>query len=186
MAIHSPRKLTYEDFVRIPEDGRRHEILDGAHVVSPAPTLDHQRVARRLCTRLDVFCEATGVGEVFPAPSDVVMSKHDIVEPDLLFVSTARRAILGEAYVQGAPDLAVEVLSPSTRRRDLGRKRVRYEACGVQEYWTLDPKTATAQVLRREGEGFLPPVVLSARNDDRLMTPLLPGLEISLREVFGR
>jgi Uma2 family endonuclease len=185
MAVHSPqRKLTYEDFVRIPEDGRRHEILDGAHVVSPAPSRIHQRIVVRLVTILEGFVEPRGLGEVYVAPFDVVLSRHDVVEPDVLFLSASRAAILTDANVQGAPDLAVEILSPGTRRRDLGEKRARYELLGVLEYWIVDPKAASVLVFRREGEGFLPPVLLTAEADDRLWTPLLPGLEISLREVL--
>jgi Uma2 family endonuclease len=116
----------------------------------------------------------------------VVLSKHDIVEPDIVFISSNRASIVTAKNAQGAPDLVIEILSPSTRRRDLGEKRARYELLGVLEYWAFDPGPATAQVFRREGDRFLPPILLSAEADDRLTTPLLPGLEISLREVFER
>lgn len=187
MAIHSPRKLAYEDFAKIPEDGRRHEILDGAHVVSPAPTPQHQGLLSDLHLRVGSFVEAHSLGRVFFAPLDVLLSPHDIVEPDLLFVAQDRlEEIIGPLYLDGAPDLVVEVLSPSTRRRDLGKKRARYEKLGVREVWTFDLNNATTQVLRREGDRFLPPVVLSAEAGDVLTTPLLPGLEISLRRLFRR
>jgi Uma2 family endonuclease len=186
MAIHSPRKLTYQDFEKIPEDGRRHEILDGVHVVSPSPSRDHQRVAFRLARKLADFVDANRLGEVFMAPFDVVLSDHDIVEPDLLFLSSQRANRLTEANVQGAPDLAVEVLSPSTRRRDLGKKLVRYEKLGVSEYWVLDPKAETALVYARADAGYLPPLRLSAEARDRLTTPLLPGFDLPLRDVFER
>jgi Uma2 family endonuclease len=186
MAIHSPRKLTYQDFERIPEDGLRHEILDGVHVVSPAPSLRHQWVSRGVFRALDSFVAARGLGEVFFAPFDVVLSDHDVVEPDLLFISRERLAILTEANVQGAPDLLVEVLSPGTRRRDLGQKLVRYEKLGVLEYWVVDPKTETALIFRKTGDSFAPPLRLAAEAGDRLATPLLPGFGLPLREVFGR
>jgi Uma2 family endonuclease len=187
MAVHSPtRKLTYEDFARIPEDRQRHEILDGVHVVSPAPTVPHQDLVFAVARKVADFAEVRGLGKVYVAPLDVVLAEHDIVEPDVLFIASSRSSIVGHANVQGAPDLVVEVLSPKTRRRDLGQKRARYEKLGVLEYWAFDPDAATAQVFRREGDRFLPPVLLSAENDDKLTTPLLPGLKISLREIFQR
>lgn len=186
MAIHSPRKLTYDDFVRIPEDGRRHEILDGVHVVSPSPTLWHQRLLGALHLKIGAFVEEHFLGWVFFAPLDVILSSNDIVEPDLFFVSRDRQEILGDRYLEGAPDLVVEILSPGTRRRDLGKKKVRYEALGVREYWTLDPDRGTVQIFRRPGEGFRPPVFLSADAEDLLTTELLPGLAIPLRPLFRR
>jgi Uma2 family endonuclease len=189
MVVSAPRKLTYDDFVRIPEDGRRHEILDGEHVVTAAPFLRHQQVVVELSGQLYVYLKRHNLGRMFTAPADVVLSRHDVVEPDLLFVSNAKLGLLTQKNVQGAPDLVVEVLSPGTRHRDLGKKRVRYELLGVGEYWVLDPDRDTATVLRRatpDSTAFEPPIELSAEADDPLTTPLLPGLEIPLREVFAR
>jgi Uma2 family endonuclease len=187
MAVHSPqRKLTYQDFERFPDDGQRHEILDGVHVVSPSPTPEHQFFLTDLAEILNRFVRERRLGRVSVAPLDVLLSQHDIVEPDLLFVSTERLGIVGPKNLGGAPDLVAEVLSPGTRRRDLGEKRARYEQLGVQEYWVFDLDAATTQVYRREGTGFLPPIFLAAGRNDLLTTPLLPGLEISLREVFER
>lgn len=185
----APRKLTYQDFLRFPEDGKRHEILDGVHVVSPSPLLHHQRLSMRLSLEVGNFVQAHALGELFAAPTDVLLSKHDVVEPDLLFVSAARAAILKDKNVQGAPDLVIEILSPSTRRRDLSSKRVRYELLGVREYWVLDGERDTATVFRRAEEGdahFQPPILLAAEAGDRLTSPLLPGLEIDLRALFAR
>jgi Uma2 family endonuclease len=185
MAIHSPsRKLTYEDFVLIPEDCQRHEILDGAHVVTAAPTRWHQRLIGRLHVEIQNFLDETDLGELYLSPFDVLLSEHDIVEPDLLFYRSERLGLLSDRYAQGAPDLVIEILSPSSRRRDLGTKRARYELLGVGEYWAFDTDAKTTLVFRRDGDHFLPPVRLSAEADDRLTTPLLPGLVISLRKMF--
>lgn len=135
---------------------------------------------------MNTFVRGAGLGKVFVAPLDVILSKHDIVEPDILFISSSRLAIITGKNVQGAPDLVIEILSPGTRRRDLGQKRACYERFGVQEYWAFDVDAATTQVFRREGERFLPPIQFSAEADDRLTTPLLPGFEVSLREIFQR
>ena len=184
MALHDfrRRKLTYEDYLLIPEDGQRHEILDGEHYVTAAPFLRHQRISSRLHTRLGSFIERQGLGELLAAPVDVVLSLHDIVQPDLLFISNERARIAEEKNVQGAPDLVIEIFSKSTRIRDEGIKLERYELLGVTEYWTVDPETRTAKVYRRRGERLETAAEISA--EGALSTPLLPGLEIPLSEIF--
>src|SRR5215207_4967846 len=107
-------KLSYEDYVHFPDDGQRHEILDGEHYVTPAPFLRHQRISMRLTVRLLPFIEQNDLGELFVAPSDVLLSAHDILQPDLFYVSKRRAKIVTEKNVQGAPDLVIEILSPST------------------------------------------------------------------------
>jgi Uma2 family endonuclease len=184
MALHDlpRRKLTYEDYLLIPEDGQRHEILDGEHYVTAAPFLRHQRISSRLHVRLGSFVERHGLGEFFSAPVDVVLSLHDIVQPDLLFISNERTRIAEEKNVQGAPDLVVEIFSKSTRARDEGLKLERYELLGVTEYWTVDPETRTARVYRRQADRLALAAEISV--GDLLTTPLLPGLEIRLSEIF--
>ena len=178
------RKLTYEDYVLFPEDGQRHEILDGEHYVMPAPSRSHQRSSRKLCLKLTLFVDEHGLGEVFYAPFDVLLSQYDIAQPDLLFISNERWAILTEANVQGAPDLLIEILSDSTRRLDETLKRDRYERFGVLEYWLVDSVRRTVRVYRCSGAGFGAPLDLSAVAGDLLTTPLLPGLEIRVSEIF--
>jgi len=185
MAIHSPaRKLTYEDFLRMPEDHFRHEILDGVHVVSPPPDVGHQKALGHIYLEISLYLRECPLGEVYFAPLGVRLADHDVVQPDLVYVSNDKFSRITKRYVSGAPDLVAEVLSPSTRRNDLGKKRARYELFGVEEYWVLDREQRTAMVFRRQGSGFLPPIVLSAEAGDRLTTPLLPGLEIPLDDVF--
>ncbi len=178
------RKLTYEDYALFPEDGQRHEVLDGEHYVTPAPTPGHQITSGRLHLKLGSFVNEHRLGLLLYAPLDVVLSEHDIAQPDLLFLSNERAGLLTQKNVQGAPDLVIEILSDSTRRRDLTLKRARYERCGVREYWLVDPTRKTVRVFRREGEAFLAPVDLAAAADDVLTSPLFPGLEIRLREIL--
>ena len=184
MALHDlrRRKLTYEDYLLIPEDGQRHEILDGEHYVTAAPFLRHQRISIRLSSRLFFFVDRHGLGEILTAPADVILSPNDVVQPDILFISKARARIAEEKNVQGAPDLVIEIFSKSTRTRDEGLKLERYEVLGVAEYWTVDPETRTAKVYRREGERLETAAEIST--DGALSTPLLPGLEIPLSEIF--
>lgn len=187
MAIHggSNRKLTYEDYARIPNDGRRHEILDGAHHVSPAPLVTHQRIGMNLLRVLLPFTFEHRLGHVYGAPTDVVLSPHDVVQPDILFVTTARLGILTRPNVQGAPDLVVEILSESTRWHDQTKKLGRYEKLGVQEVWFFDPRRRTARIHRRIGAaGFGVLLDLGTAAGDTLATPLLPGLEIPVAEMF--
>ncbi len=186
MAQHYPHKrLTYEDYVLFPDDGKRHEIIDGEHYVTAMPTVRHQRIVVRLCCDLGSFIEAHPLGEVLVAPTDILLSPHDIVQPDLLFISNERSWITQEKNIQGAPDLVVEIHSDSTRRLDQIVKRNAYERWGVLEYWMLDPSRKDADVCRRTAEGSLRrQALLAAVAGDVLTTPLLPGLEIPLAEVF--
>ena len=132
-------KFTFQDWLQTPEDGLRHEILDGEHVVTPSPNLHHQRVSRRIQFQLYQPIELTGRGEVFDAPCGVRLSDEDVVEPDLFVVLAQRSEIMLETHVDGAPDLVVEILSKSTGRRDRGIKKSRYARFRVPEYWIVDP-----------------------------------------------
>lgn len=183
--ITQPRKLTYEDFLGFPEDGRRHELIDGEHVVTPSPRTKHQRISMALGTRLHQHVREHGLGQVLAAPMDVVLSDVDVVEPDLIFVSNDRAGIVGEVNLGGAPDLLVEILSESTRRRDEITKRHLYERFGVREYWVVDPVLDSIKVHRPGDDGtFRRAAELTLEAGDTLTSPLLPGLELPLAEIF--
>ena len=177
-----PRKLTYEDYVLFPEDGLRHEILDGEHYVTPAPFIRHQLVSGRLHSRLGPFIEKHRLGVVLYAPVDVILSPHDIAQPDLLFISHERAGILTEPNVQGAPDLVIEILSKKTRRRDEHLKLELYGRYGVLEYWMVDPERRGTKIYRRDGGRLR--LIAEVSVGGALTTPLLPGLEIPLAEIF--
>jgi Uma2 family endonuclease len=178
-------KLTYAELVALPDDGERHELIDGEHYVSGAPTLRHQAVLRNLFRAIDGFVRAHGLGEVFFAPVDVLLSQHDVVEPDLLYVASGRSAILEERVVRGAPDLAVEVISRGTRHTDFVVKRRAYRSFGFGEYWIVDPTSETVEVFRGGGDWLQPAVRLPrAEEPQELTSPLLPGLALSLAQIF--
>jgi Uma2 family endonuclease len=178
-------RLTYDDFVRIPDDGKRHEIIDGVHYVTPSPALRHQLLLGRLYLAVGGFLEThPELGQAFLSPLDTVFSPWDVVEPDLLFVAADQLGILTEPNVQGAPALVVEILSPSTRRRDLGIKRQLFDRGGVREYWIVDPKALEVTVYRRTSDGAFPKAVQLAAGDD-LTTPLLPGFVLSVAKLFA-
>jgi Uma2 family endonuclease len=178
-------RLTYDDYVLIPEDGQRHEIIDGEHYMTPSPVTVHQRTAFRLGLRLGGFVEEQELGEVFSAPFDVVFSKYDVVQPDLLFISKERAEILTDKNVQGTPDLVVEILSESTRQLDEKIKLALYERFGTLEYWLFNAVRQDVRVFRRIGDRLRPVAELSARAGDMLTTSLLPGFELSLARLFA-
>ncbi|HYL04554.1 MAG TPA: Uma2 family endonuclease [Thermoanaerobaculia bacterium] len=187
MTVRSaPSKMTYQDLLRLPEDLLRHELIEGEHIVSAAPTLRHQRVAFNLAFAISAFVRPRALGEVFMAPVDVLFSQFDVVEPDVLFVAAVNAPRLRESHVEGAPDLAIEVLSPSSVRIDRVRKLSLFERHGVREYWLADPATDTLEVYRLTAEGRLTlQESLSHAAGDVLKTPLLAGLRIALSEIFG-
>ena len=178
------RRWTYSEFARLPGDGgARHEIIDGELAVTPAPALRHQRIVTRLVRVLGEVVER-GVGELFAGPVDVLFAEGDYLEPDVVFVSDARSGILSERGVEGAPDLVIEVVSPSTADRDRGSKLQRYRRYGVPEYWIVDPDTATIERWRFGSEAE--PEILG--RDDLLRWA--PGdvdkpLSIDVGEILG-
>ena len=185
-AAPADTRFTYDDFVLFPDDGKRHEIIDGEHYVTPSPNVRHQVLVGRLGFEIELYLRANpGTGHVFLSPLDVVLSHWDVVEPDVLFVAGDQPDILTEKNIQGAPALVVEVLSKSTRKRDAQIKRRLFERTGVREYWLVDPELDAVQVFRPSPEGKLARVVeLTAEDGDVLTTPLLPGCQIALRELF--
>ena len=178
-------KLTYEDFVQFPDDGMRHELIDGEHYVTPSPNTKHQRVSGNLHVLIGSWLEDHPIGRIFSAPYDVVFSNFDIVEPDLLYLSNERMAeVVTPMHVRGAPEIAVEIGSPGTRKRDETIKRRLYERSGVSEYWVVDPEVDLVRIYRRGDEGFGRAIELTREASDILTTPLLPGLDLPLTRIF--
>ncbi len=181
MSVPAALKFTYEDYALLPED-RRYEVIDGEVFVTPSPTLRHQLVKMRLVRLLEDFVWQSGSGTVVDAPFDVTLSRHDIVQPDILFVSRKREALLGERYADGAPDLVVEVLSPSTETRDRVAKAKRYATFGVREMWLVDPAANTIEVLVNSEDGFRREALYGEA--DTVRSAVLAGLEFPAAPVF--
>jgi Uma2 family endonuclease len=178
-------KLTYDDFVLFPDDGKRHELIDGEHYVTPSPNTKHQTVSMTLSILIGGWLEQKPIGRLYHAPFDVVFSNVDVVEPDLLYIAAERVAeVLTPINVRGVPDLVVEIGSRGTRKRDETLKRTLYERSGVKEYWVVDPDIDVVRVYRRLGDEFARPLELSSERGDLLTTPLLPGLELPLQRIF--
>jgi Uma2 family endonuclease len=173
-------KLTYADYERIPDDGLRHEIIDGEHCVSPAPYVDHQTISTRLLVQLYLQIEAPGLGKVLPAPTDVVLSPNDIVQPDILAVLAHRLAIVTRKNIQGAPDLIVEIISSSSRLMDLGKKHELYEKWRVPEYWVVDGEARVVHQFLRVDERYAPAIVCT----DHVVFRGVEGVRIDLTRVW--
>ena len=153
MTIANPLKFTYEDYLNAPTD-KHYELLDGELVMTPAPGERHQSISILLGSKLLQFASEHGLGRVYLAPFDVVLSDVDVVQPDLLFVAHERGHIITPANIQGAPDLVVEILSPSTAERDRTFKRTLYAKHGVNEYWLVDPDAQEITVLLLGERGY--------------------------------
>lgn len=177
-------KLTCEDFLLFPDDGKRHELIDGEHYVTPSPKTSHQVIAGNLYWALRAFIEQQPLGRVLLAPYDVVLSNLDIVEPDLLYISSERFSLITDKHARGAPDLVIEILSEDTRRTDGVPKRRLYERAGVSEYRVVDPELETIKIYRRTDGGFGRATECSRERGDVITTPLLPGFSASLDAVF--
>ena len=182
MATEVAARLTYEDYANMPDD-EQYELIDGELIMAAAPNEPHQEFSMRLGWQFIPAVER-GLGWAYHAPTDVVLSDHDVVQPDLLFVLKENAHIITEANVQGAPDLVVEILSPSTSRRDWNEKRDLYAKYGVGELWIADPDERVVWVMTlRDGE-YDAPVMYG--DTQTFGSPTLAGVTIDLREVFGK
>lgn len=176
MAVVDPRYV-YEDLLTMPDDGRRYEIVEGDLLVSPSPNRRHQRIVKSLVVFLSGL-EAAGLGEVYPAPFDVVLDRYTVFEPDVIFIRTERLGIVTDRNVSGAPDLVVEVLSDSTRDVDLGRKLRAYGRHGVPGYWVVDPDANRVQIFRQEGGAFAEVGALGPEDDLEFLGTVLKVADI--------
>ena len=179
-----PRRWTFAEMLaELPETNLPTELWDGKLVMSPSPSFFHQEIVVRFHDRLRAWVGKHGLGKTGLAPLDMVLTNHQVVQPDVFFVSNERLAILTDR-LRGAPDLVGEVLSPGTRRRDRLDKRDLYEQHGVTEYWLIDPEAQTVEVLfLQRGEYQL---VGRWQPDEQALSRLLKGFKIPVRELLGR
>ena len=175
------RPYTVEDLANTPDDGRRYEVIGGELVVSPAPSTKHQRVSFRLSRILGDYLERVGSGEAFAAPIDVFLGKHDIVQPDLVVILHRHAGRLTDAGIDGAPDIVVEITSPSSQRMDRIRKSATYATFGVPEYWIVDPDTETILVQALVDGRYQ----TGENREGSVRSVQLPDLVIETRDVFA-
>jgi len=175
-------RLTYDEFRQLPDDGKRYELIHGEVHVSPSPNTKHQRAHARLFASLAPHVDKNGLGEVFSAPFDVRLAPDIAVQPDLIFISSARAKIILDNYISGAPDLVVEILWPSTAAYDRATKLGLYATAGVPWVWFLDAEARMVETLKLEGGKYYYDSVLSG--NQILTSPLFPGWQLPLHELF--
>lgn len=174
---------TYEDYLQLPDDGNRYEIIEGELFVTPAPTTDHQYSSGELYFLLKEFIRRNQLGELYYAPYEVHLSEDSRpVQPDLLFIRTENAPKGGTAYFVGIPDLVVEILSRSSIRLDTNTKFTLYEKAGIAEYWIVDPKARTVRVFVLE-EGIYQ-VWGEYSGEEVITSKMLAGLEIVNSTLF--
>src|SRR5688500_2532266 len=181
MAVEPRRLYTYEDLQAFPEDNLRREIIDGEQFVTAAPRVRHQGVVATLTLLLGLHAREHG-GRVFPAPLDVFFSETNVVEPDVLFVTVENLSKLEDRFVRSAPDLVIEISSPSTRKLELVRKRELYERFGVPEYWYVDLDADLIQVYRLD-DGY--EVAHMMGRGVTIEAVSVPGFTASVDEILG-
>lgn len=184
MAIRRPdaRGMTYDEYSLLPDDGKRYQVIEGELTVSPSPNFRHQDTVWNLGQRMRVYAKEHELGVVVGAPMDVILEPNTIVQPDLLFIRHENMEIIGDV-IEGAPDLCIEVLSPSTGLHDRYTKKAVYARCGVPEYWIVDPAREMVSVFERDGDTYV--VRVEATGDDVVASGVLTGFQIAARSVFA-
>lgn len=174
---------TYEDWLRLPDDGFRYEVLNGELHMTPPPTIAHQNAITELTTQMRNFANQTGQGIVLASPVGVRLPGQPVpVQPDVIFVHADRRDILSDDYVEGAPDLVVEVLSPSNWLYDRREKLLAYQQAGVREYWIVDPRARAVEVRVLEKGTYT--LLEESRGGETAHSQALPGFEIAVDDLF--
>lgn len=193
LEICSPQKIkvwTYDDYAQLPENGApelqthiHYELIAGELIVSPAPNFYHQKIVAELLTAIANHVKQNALGVVVTSPVDVVLSATDTPQPDLIFISNERRGIITEANVQGAPDLVVEIISPTSDRRDRQTKFELYARSGVPFYWIVDPRLQLLEEYALRGAAY--ETVREWKADEIFAPQLFCELRIALNDVFA-
>jgi Uma2 family endonuclease len=176
-------QFTVEDYQNLPETGPRYQLVEGDLLVAPAPNRHHQEILGNLHFLIRAYLDEHPVGKIYATPFDVHLDDLNVLQPDLLFVSRERYSILTERGASGAPNLVVEILSPSTARLDLDRKKKLYARHGVVEFWAIVPETRQVQIYRLQEKPERPTAI--HEQIDEFQSPLLPGLTISASRIFA-
>ncbi|HKQ05236.1 MAG TPA: Uma2 family endonuclease [Blastocatellia bacterium] len=185
MSIPKEKWMTIDDLLLMPDDGNRYEVIEGELFVTRAPNFDHQAVISNLNTLIGIYLRENPIGSVVPGPG-VIFSKFSGVIPDLLFLThKTRKKILSAGKLKGAPELAIEVVSPgaSSHRRDRVAKRHLFAKYGVQEYWIVDYKTCTVEVYALEQKVLQ--LVSKLSEQDVLTSSVLPGFTCKVADIFA-
>jgi Uma2 family endonuclease len=172
---------TYAEYRELPED-ERYELIGGKLFMTPSPKSFHQIISTNILTLLSNHVRGNELGNVISAPMDVKLTESDVVQPDVLFVSSDRKSIIKEDYIDDAPDLVVEIVSESSRDRDTVLKKNLYFRHGVEEYWLVEPEEHSVTILVRDTKDFKESHTLA--EDTELRSPLLPGFNPQIEALF--
>ncbi|RHX95529.1 restriction endonuclease [Leptospira yasudae] len=173
---------TDKDFAELPE-GTLAELLDGEIIMVPAPIPEHQRVSGKLYTYLLKYVERNQLGEIFFSPIDVFLDEHNVVQPDLIFISKARNTIIREKRIEGAPDWVAEILSEGNAYHDLKTKKKLYEKHGVREYWIVDPMERSVEIYQNGTAGF---TLFASSDSGKIESKLLEGFSVEIQSLFTK
>ena len=182
MGVEVIPKITFEEFRQFPIDGKRYELVCGEVHMTPVPATRHQAIVQNLAMSLGSHVIKNNLGEVYTAPLDVRLGRDTALQPDLIFISNARAGIILENWIEGAPDLAVEVSSPSTATYDRATKLPVYTESGVSEYWLVDSQAKTVEVLKLQGKKYLVDAFLAGEQVPT--SDFFPGWQLPLRDLF--
>lgn len=174
---------TYDDYLNLPEDGRRYEIIEGVLYVTNAPDIDHQFAVLEIASQLKSFARENRLGYVLAAPFEVHLARRTRpVQPDVLFIKAENWPASGAKFFAGVPDLVIEVLSRSTLRTDRQIKFTAYEQAGVPEYWIVDPKSRSVEVYTLSGQEYA--LLGQFVGEELVQSNVLPGLQLVTHSLF--
>jgi Uma2 family endonuclease len=175
--------LTYDDYCLLPNDRNRYEILDGELSVTPAPRTQHQRTSSHLHVILANHIVANHLGDIYAAPTDLILAPTTVVQPDLIYIGNDRRRIVTERAIEGAPTLLIEILSPTTRHNDRVTKAQLYARYQISHYWLIDPDQRTLEAYDLAIDHYN--LVASAQDAEVFAPSLFPGLSIHLADLWA-
>lgn len=174
--------LTYDDYVALPTDRNRYEILDGELSVTPAPIPKHQTASLNLGITIGGFVKQRDLGKLFTAPIDLILESTAVLQPDLVFISKERLQIITQRAIEGAPDLVIEILSPSTGRNDRGSKAQIYARHQIPFYWIVDPERESIEIYRLYDGSYKLETTLAGNSP--MAAPPFSGLQMVACELF--
>ena len=189
MLTTEKERKTAADYAKLPDSKERYELIDGELIMAPAPSSEHQDIVVYLIEKLGSLVRAKSLGKVYVAPYDVHATRYDVYQPDILFIRRDNLGIVKSDGVRGAPDLVIEILSPSTGYYDLKHKKDVYQQIGVKEYWIVDPMDKTVECFLNSPRGFETFYLGKQKNDPssagRAQCSVLPEFSIDLEELFS-
>lgn len=182
MTLPQKKIHTYEDYQALPE-GAPYQLIGGELIMTPSPNPNHQRISKRLAFILYGYVEKNkNLGEVLYSPLDVYLEDTEVYQPDIIFVSKERLNIIGEKKIEGAPDMVMEILSPSTAYYDLKHKMTAYAKHGVKEYWIVDPMEKSMEIFENRDKEFT--LISKATGAGQVKSKLIEGFEVQTEEIF--